>query len=275
MSKIRWAQFFWADWSNDTALNLCSIPARGLWMALLCLMAQGKPYGTLNIKGRVPSDDELFTLTCPRGTRRRDFNRWLAELETHGVAERDHTATLRSPRMNHDGAISLSRIDAAKASWKTAEGRQNPRDLHVQPDSAAAQNHDSSADFPSCTLNTDPKTKVKTPPVGPHAVGTGTPQAGTPPGRGGNGIFGGGGRKEGKNQRALGTNPRAVGTNSRANGTHLRANGTNPRASRNAMFDIIVEDLREAAIHAGRDTHEGRARMVPIIGDTFRGDDDP
>ena len=29
MSKVRWAKWFWADWSNDTALNLCSIPARG------------------------------------------------------------------------------------------------------------------------------------------------------------------------------------------------------------------------------------------------------
>ena len=100
MSKLRWAKWFWADWSNDTALNLCSIPARGLWMSLLCIAAQGEPYGTVTIKGRVPTTAELFSLIAPRGTRRRDFNLWLAELEARGVAQRDHRSAIWSPRMS-------------------------------------------------------------------------------------------------------------------------------------------------------------------------------
>jgi hypothetical protein len=132
MSKIRWAKWFWADWSNDSALNLCSIPARGLWMSLLCLAAQGDPYGTVTIKGRVPTDDELFDLTCPRATRRRDFNRWLAELEANGVAQRDHRSAIWSPRMSHFGAISLARMHSANDRWKTAEPRDRSADLHMQ-----------------------------------------------------------------------------------------------------------------------------------------------
>lgn len=132
MSKLRWAKWFWADWSNDTALNLCSIPARGLWMALLCLAAQGDPYGHVNIKGRVPTADELFDLTAPRGTRRRDWNLWLAELETHGVAQRDHSLAIWSPRMSQSGVTSLARVDAARHRWKGKDKRQNTKNLHEQ-----------------------------------------------------------------------------------------------------------------------------------------------
>lgn len=123
MNKLHWAKFFWADWSNDSALNLCSLPARGLWMALLCLAAQGEPYGHVNIKGRTPTADELFDLTAPRGTRRRDWNLWMAELERHGVAQRDHSLAIVSPRMSQDGVTSLARTEAAHASWKTAAAR--------------------------------------------------------------------------------------------------------------------------------------------------------
>jgi hypothetical protein len=133
VSKLRWAKWFWSDWSNDTALNLCSIPAQGLWMRLLCIAAQGEPYGHVTIKGRVPTNDELFTLTCPmRRTRRRDFNLWLAELESHGVAQRDHQSAIWSPRMSHSGAVSLVRNKAAKKRWKAADDSQSQPALHKQ-----------------------------------------------------------------------------------------------------------------------------------------------
>lgn len=132
MSKLRWAKWFWADWSNDTALNLCSIPARGLWMSLLCIAAQGEPYGTVTIKGRVPTTAELFSLIAPRGTRRRDFDHWLAELEDRGVAQRDHRRALWSPRMSHSGTVSLVRNKAATSRWKSKENRQQATDLHMQ-----------------------------------------------------------------------------------------------------------------------------------------------
>jgi hypothetical protein len=129
MNKLHWAKFFWADWSNDSALNLCSLPARGLWMALLCLAAQGEPYGHVTIKGRVPTDDELFDLICPRRTRRREFNLWMAELETHGVLQRDHKGAIVSPRMSQDGVTSLARTEAAHASWKTPVSRPQTNQL--------------------------------------------------------------------------------------------------------------------------------------------------
>jgi hypothetical protein len=95
MSKLRWAKWFWADWSNDTALNLCSLAAQGLWMRLLCIAAQGEPYGCVTIKGRPPSIAELRSLCHdnpddegdPHRNGGRRFRSWLAELERHGVLQ--------------------------------------------------------------------------------------------------------------------------------------------------------------------------------------------
>jgi hypothetical protein len=148
MSKLRWAQFFWSDWRSDSALNLCSLPARGLWMELLCLAAQGDPYGTVTIKGHVPTPDELFNLVAPRGTRRREFDRWLSELETTGVAQRDPRGALHSPRMSHDGAVSYARRDAANARWITnKDAHANEGDLDMQTDPFAS--------IDSSTIRTD------------------------------------------------------------------------------------------------------------------------
>ena len=181
MNKLRWAQFFWADWANDSALNLCSIPARGLWMALLCLMAQGEPYGTLTVKGRVLTDLELFHLTCPKGTRPRDFHRWLAELKRHGVAHVSQSGAIESPRMIHDRAISLARIQAAHASHETqgngairqnlhAQKRGNGADLHVQTSLFAGveSEADSEADVRGSPLPT-PKKEPSKPPAAREA----------------------------------------------------------------------------------------------------------
>lgn len=82
----------------------------------------------------------------------------------------------------------------------------------------------------------------KSPPVGPHAVGTGTPaEPGTPPGR----------RVNETNPRAEGTNPRAQGTSLRKMGDSPRANGTSPRSVprekyRNGAFTVIENDLIKA-----------------------------
>jgi hypothetical protein len=169
MSHLRWAKFFWADWSNDTALNLCSLPARGLWMALLCIAAQGDPYGTVNIKGRTPSEDELFNLVAPRGTRRRDFNLWLAELDRNGVTQRDQLLTIRSPRMSQEGVTSLARIDAAKESWKSPKVRRSSRDLHVQTDDARDVLHMQEGNFAYARIQKQTP-EEESPPVPPRGA---------------------------------------------------------------------------------------------------------
>jgi hypothetical protein len=171
MSKLRWAKWFWADWSNDTALNLCSIPARGLWMGLLCIAAQGEPYGTVTIKGRVPTDDELFSLLAPRGTRRRDFNLWLAELEANGVAQRDHRQAIWSPRMSQSGVTSLHRVRAAQRSWKNTATGRNPRNLHEQTRDDGKVLHEQDHSFASTDSRETDSRVPPNPPKGERRAG--------------------------------------------------------------------------------------------------------
>jgi hypothetical protein len=238
VSKLRWSKWFWADWSNDTALNLCSIPARGLWMALLCIAAQGEPYGAVTIKGRAPTDQELFNLIAPRGTRRRDFTLWLAELERNGVAHRDQLGVIKSPRMSQDGVTSLARIDAAHESWKGKNTQRNPRNQHEQTVNGHDDLHEEDEIFHELESGSSTSTD---PPVAP-------PQAG--------------GRRGDVDHSLIQTNSRALGTNPRGRSASRAA------TSKNGMCDLVAEETRHVEA-----THPpaSRPELVSVAGHLVRG----
>jgi uncharacterized protein YdaU (DUF1376 family) len=110
------------------------------------------------------------------------------------------------------------RAHIAEVSEKRAEaGRRGGR-----PRKGNGEAHEESNSFPFAKpsekhSHSHSDLREEEPPVGPHAVGTGTPQAGTPPGR----------RAEQTNPRAEGTNPRSAGTNPREVGACPRSVGTN------------------------------------------------
>ena len=52
-------QFYPGDWRRDTALQACSIAARGLWIEMMNVMHDGEPYGHLTAGGVPISDQEL------------------------------------------------------------------------------------------------------------------------------------------------------------------------------------------------------------------------
>jgi len=118
-------------------------------MALLCLAAQGEPYGSVTIKGAIPSNDQLFDLTAPRGTRRRDWNLWMQELITKKVAQSDHRGAIVSPRMIQTGVTSAHREQAAQQRWETAENSHSSQNLHVQKKTNGAGLHMQEGDFAS------------------------------------------------------------------------------------------------------------------------------
>lgn len=120
MNKLRWGKFWWSDWEGDPALALCSLAAQGLWMRLLCIAAQGTPYGHVTVNGASP---DLVTLARLVRARPHDVARLIAELERKGVAARDpECGCLVSRRMFRDGKISAARRTAAAASWRTRDG---------------------------------------------------------------------------------------------------------------------------------------------------------
>ena len=52
-TRLPWSKFEWQKWEAEPTLKLCSLGAQGLWMRLLCVMAQEDGY--LLVNGRAPS----------------------------------------------------------------------------------------------------------------------------------------------------------------------------------------------------------------------------
>lgn len=85
--KNPWTKFFWRDWQSDTSVRSCSIAARGLWVEMLCIMAQNDArYGYLEINSQPISSDKLARAACIDSV---ECCKLLAELETAGVFSRD------------------------------------------------------------------------------------------------------------------------------------------------------------------------------------------
>jgi len=70
-------QFYPGDWMRDTALQSCSIAARGLWIELLCIAHDCEPYGWLAVGGVPLTDAQLARMT---GVHPRQFATLKAEL---------------------------------------------------------------------------------------------------------------------------------------------------------------------------------------------------
>lgn len=109
MSGTVWTKFYWSDWLSDPGLRRCSIAARGLWIDLLCYMAQHDPIGILAVQGETLSISDIARMT---GIMETDASILVGELERNGVFSRDRKGRIYSRRMVRDAKVS-------------AEGRKN------------------------------------------------------------------------------------------------------------------------------------------------------
>jgi hypothetical protein len=100
-SAYPWFKFDPEAWRNDKALALVSIGARGLWVEMLCLMHQARPYGHLlvGVGGRPLTDEHLSILVKVPLTQ---LPALLGELEDAGVFSRNRNGVIYSRRMCAD-----------------------------------------------------------------------------------------------------------------------------------------------------------------------------
>ena len=99
-------QFYPADWRKDTALQTCSMAAQGLWVNLLCVMHECKPYGHLVINGKALTDIRAARLM---GLAAKDYTKLLAEIEDAGVVSVTSDGVLFSRRMVRDEEVRNAR----------------------------------------------------------------------------------------------------------------------------------------------------------------------
>lgn len=109
-SKRPSMQFYPGDWQRDAALRSCSVPARGLWLEMICVMHQAEPYGHLVVNGKAVATDTLARMV---GCTPAECKRWQRELEDAGVFSRIDGVVV-SRRMVRDEEIRKGRAEGGK-----------------------------------------------------------------------------------------------------------------------------------------------------------------
>lgn len=104
-------QFYPADWRKDSALQSCSIGARGLWIELMCIAHECETYGVLAINGKPMSQAQLSRLV---GEPEKALGKHLIELEQAGVFSRNEAGAIYSRRMVEDERIRNIRAEAGR-----------------------------------------------------------------------------------------------------------------------------------------------------------------
>ncbi len=104
-------QFYPADWRKDTALQSCSLVARGLWHELMCLMHECEPYGHLAVNSKAMKPDQVARLV---GISSREYLKLLGELMDAGVPSVNKEGLIYSRRMVRDEHIRNVRAQAGK-----------------------------------------------------------------------------------------------------------------------------------------------------------------
>jgi hypothetical protein len=127
-----WFKFYPTDWKADDRLRMCSAGARGLWVEMLCICHQAKPYGYLLVSGQAPTETQLGVLT---GIPSEQVSSLLAELETAGVFSRTQKSVIYSRRMVRDEKKSAINRENGKNGGatkhrnnkgKSGVGKRNP-----------------------------------------------------------------------------------------------------------------------------------------------------
>lgn len=104
-------QFYPADWRKDAALQSCSLPARGLWHEMMCLMHECEPYGHLSVNGKPMRPAQVARLV---GVTEKEYQKLLAELTDAGVPSVADDGAIYSRRMVRDEHIRNVRAAAGK-----------------------------------------------------------------------------------------------------------------------------------------------------------------
>lgn len=94
-------KFYTRDWQADSALRQCSAAARGVWMELLCIMAQNDndTCGYLCANGRLTESLNLSVIQRLTGLLKEEIESGMKELDAAGVFSRNEAGVIFSRRM--------------------------------------------------------------------------------------------------------------------------------------------------------------------------------
>ena len=106
-------QYYPGDWRRDTAIQSCSLTARGLWHEMNCIMHDGEPYGHLAVEGVALTEEQIVRLA---GTSMAEYRKALKELDRAGVPSRTEDGIIFSRRMVRDEETRRKRAEGGAMS---------------------------------------------------------------------------------------------------------------------------------------------------------------
>lgn len=128
--------FMWypGDFRRDTALQSCSLGARGLWIEMLNLMWDGTPRGYLHVGGRQIDVSRLAHMV---GAPFDEVVLLLKELQAANVFSKKRDGTMFSRRMVRDEAVRITRAAGGRKSLENPKVTQPriPSDPSLPPSS--------------------------------------------------------------------------------------------------------------------------------------------
>ncbi|HUX01325.1 MAG TPA: hypothetical protein VMY35_10150 [Phycisphaerae bacterium] len=117
-------QFYPADWRTDTAVQLCSLAARGLWIEILCLMFQSPKRGCLlQANGKQIEASGLAKLV---GVEEAEVKQMLSELEANAVYSTLDDGTVYNRRMYRQWKLSETRAKAGRKGGRASKKQAKP-----------------------------------------------------------------------------------------------------------------------------------------------------
>lgn len=152
MAGHRWMKFWPQDWLRDPALRCCGPAARGLWIDMICLMHDGRPYGHLTINGKPATMRQLSILT---GTSEIEVSDLMSELEEAGVFSRGKKGVIFSRRMVSDYATSSEGREHIAKRWGKGGKSEDADNVEDTPISLPNSTDDENGDSPPNTKDTE------------------------------------------------------------------------------------------------------------------------
>ncbi len=122
MTKQHWSKFFWNDWRGDPRLRVCSFAARGLWMEMLCVMAESGGYFLIN--GVKPSNEQTARL-CAGSPE--EVAGLLDDLERMNVFSINRDGVIYSRRIVRDQKKRGTAADNGKLAGSVSPSKQRER----------------------------------------------------------------------------------------------------------------------------------------------------
>lgn len=156
--KLPAFQFYPGDWMKSPDVRICSLPARGLLMDLLCLCHESAIRGCLVLPSGVPISDEQLYLAIPSGVAYETFKKWLDEVIDNGALSRHESGYIFSRRIVREENLRRSRAEAgakgAESRWQN-DGKGDGKPLANGMAKPMAK-HGSSSSSSSSNTNTKP-----------------------------------------------------------------------------------------------------------------------